>query len=147
MFEKLGKSLDEIVRNVGNDVKMTKIDLQTDAINVPYPEVSPAELRLEVGVGKLALTPGGEKLVEGTAVYNVAEWKPEILVEGGKVTVRQGKGWHFLGGWTDVRNEWTLALGTARPFALSVSKGVGESDLALGGVSMTNVSIDTRTGK
>src|SRR4051794_23664641 len=106
MFEKLGKSLDELVRNVSNDVKMTKIDTKVETISAPYPEVTPAQLRLEVGVGKLVLTPGGSNLVEGTVTYNVAEWAPEVTTDGGKVTVRQGRGWHILGGWDNVRNEW-----------------------------------------
>jgi hypothetical protein len=146
MFEKLGKSLDDLVRTVTTDLGMTRIDPKTDPISIPYPESSPVKLRLEIGVGRLNITPGGAKLAEGSATYNVKEWAPETVVSGGSVTLSQGHGWHVLGGWGEVQNSWDLALGTARAFELNVRRGVGESTLSLGGVPLTDATIETGTG-
>ncbi|MEP7285638.1 MAG: toast rack family protein [Chloroflexota bacterium] len=146
MFEKLGRSLDELIHTVGDDMRMTHIDPKTDPMSIAYPDNSPAQLHLEMGVGKLNLTAGGDKLVEGTVTYNVEEWQPQITVENNQVMIRQGRGWHVLGGWSDVQNSWDLALGTTQPIALSVAKGVGEGRLALGGVPLTEAQIDTGAG-
>jgi hypothetical protein len=147
MFEKIGKSIDEFVTTVAGDLKMTRIDPKSDPISADYPVDGTAKLRLELGVGKMKLSAGGNKLVDGTATYNVAEWEPTVTTEGNTVTVKQGKGYHVLGGWGEARNEWDLALGTVRPFELSVAKGAGESDLWLGGVPFTSVTLEAGAGQ
>ncbi len=147
MFEKLGRSLDEFIHNVGTDTKMTRIDLKTEPISIPYPETETAALRLELGVGILHLKRGGDKLVDGTVVYNVDEWKPEITTEAGRVLIRQHGGAHIIGNWDKVRNEWDLALGSARPFSLSIGKGVGESYVSLGAVPFEDFRLETGAGE
>jgi hypothetical protein len=147
MFEKLGKSIDEFVSTVGGDLRMTRIDPKSDPISVDYPAESDAKLRLELGFGKMTLSAGGSKIVDGTATYNVAEWEPQVETAGNTVTVKQGKGFHVLGGWGEARNEWDFALGTAHPFELSVSKGAGESNLTLGGVPLTAVTLEAGAGQ
>lgn len=146
MFEELGRALDNLIRNVTGG-STTRIDTRTDPVSIDYLESSPANLRLEVAVGQLKVTPGGDKLVDGTATYNIEEWKPEVVTEGGQVALKQGKGWSIPPFWGEMKNEWDLRLGTARPLALSVAKGLASIDLALGGIPLTDAVIETGAGK
>jgi hypothetical protein len=150
MFEELGRSLDTIIKRVVGDGAATPIDLKTDTISVNYPETGPADpvhLRLEVGVGKLTAAPGSAQLVDGTATYNIKEWSPEMAVNGGKVTLKQGNAGLLLPWWDSLRNDWDLKLGTAQPYELTVAKGVGEGTLALGGIPLTAAKIEAGTGQ
>jgi len=146
MFEELGRALDNLIHRVSSGTT-TVIDARTDAVSIDYPEGDLAKLRLELAVGKLKVVPGGEKLVEGTATYNVAEWAPKTIVEGSSVTLKQGEGWAIPPFWGEMKNEWDLRLGTARPLALNVAKGVANIDLALGGLPLANAVIEAGTGK
>ncbi len=147
MFEELGRTLDNLVRHVTGGGKTTQIDLRTEPVSVPYPGSAPVKLRLEIGIGKLTLAPGGEMLVDGTVTYNIAEWKPEVSVEGGKVLIKQGQGWPLWPVWGNMKNEWDFKLGTSNAYELSVAKGVAEGMLALGGVPLTAAIIDIGAGK
>jgi hypothetical protein len=146
MFEKIGKSLDEFIGTVGNDLRMTRIEPKTDTVDVSYPEAANPKLRLEMGFGKLKLTKGNNKLVEGTITYNVQEWTPEIKAEGDTVTIRQGRGFHVIGGWDKAKHNWELVLGSAAPFDLYVGKGAGDNKCDLGGVALANANIETGAG-
>lgn len=147
MFEKLGKALDSMVESVSTGLQLTEIDPHSQAIAIPYPESDPVKVRLEMGAGRLNLKAGGSNLIEGTATYNVQEWSPETIVEGNTVTLRQGHAWNVFGFWGNYRNEWDLALGTPRPYALHVGKGVGEGTMDLGGVPFTEAMLETGAGK
>ena len=114
MFEELGRGLDNLVKQMTSG-GLTQIDPRTDPVSVDYPETSPVALRLEIGIGKLNLMPGSEKLVDGMITYNVQEWEPKVAVEGGNVSVKQGEGWKPWPLWGNMRNEWELKLGSARP--------------------------------
>src|SRR5689334_84573 len=61
-----------------------------EAITVTDPESDETRLTLSFGAGKLKVSPGAENLVEGTAIYNVKELKPEILKNGNSVEIKQG---------------------------------------------------------
>jgi len=77
----------------------------------------------------------------------MAEWTPDVVTEGQFVTVKQGVGLHMLGAWHELCNDWKLALGTAKPFELTVTKGAGESQLSLGGVPLASARIEVGAGK
>jgi len=55
----------------------------TDEIAVAVPDADETRLKISFGAGELTLSPGGEDmLVEGTATYDVPNFKPEIRVDG-----------------------------------------------------------------
>jgi hypothetical protein len=147
MFEKLGKTIDQFFHSLGNETSLTRIDAKTETISAPYPEGNDVQLRVVAKVGKLEVTPGGDRLVDGTVTYNVEEWTPSVVTEGDKVTVDQELGMHVVGSWQNVVNDWKLAVGTARPFALSVSKGAGESTIELGSVPLVSATLEMGAGK
>ncbi len=126
----------------------TRIDPKTDAIAIDYPGNTPISLRLDIGIGNLKINPGGEQLVQGKITYNIKEWAPQTAVNGGSVTLRQGptSGIGNLSGLSDPQNDWTLSLGTAKPYDLTIANGVAKADLALGGLPLTAVSVEGGVG-
>jgi hypothetical protein len=88
------------------------------------------------------LAPGAKKLVEGTATYNIPDLKPEIKTDGGDVSITQGN--YKMNGipvFKDLKNEWDLKLGAA-PMDLTVNAGAYEGAFDLGGLSLTNLTIN-----
>ncbi|HEY2380440.1 MAG TPA: toast rack family protein [Terriglobia bacterium] len=147
MFEEIGRSLDNLLRVVSTNLSFTQIDPRTDAISADFPTIEPIKLRLEIGIGTLIVSVGNEKLVEGTATYDIQEWAPAINVEGGTVVVRQLHNLPLGPIVADRRNDWNLKLGTARPYSLNVAKGIVSGELALGGLPLTSALIESGSGK
>ena len=63
----------------------------TDEITVPIPETDEVSLRLSFGAGEMTLAPGAKKLVEGTATYNYAAFKPEVNIDDGNVEIKMSE--------------------------------------------------------
>ena len=126
----------------------TRIDPKTDAVSIEYPGNTPTSLKLEVGVGNLKVVSGGQSLVQGTITYNIKEWATQTVVNGGSVTLRQGttSGLGNLSGLNNPQNDWTLSLGTAKPYDLTISNGIAQADLALGGLPLTAVAVEGGAG-
>jgi hypothetical protein len=113
----------------------------TDKISVAAPD-GDAHLTLAFGAGKLTLAPGAKKLVEGAAIYNIPDLKPVIKTDGGDVSIAQGD--YKMNGmpvFKDLKNEWDLKLGTA-PMDLTINAGAYEGDFDLGGLALTNLTIN-----
>lgn len=115
----------------------------TDEISVSAPDTKSASLTLTFGAGTLDLSSGaGSDLVNGTITYNIPDFKPEIKRDGSNVTIKQGD-YKVDGfpGMNDVKNEWNLKLG-ALPLDLTINAGAYEGTLDLGGLALTNLSIN-----
>lgn len=120
-------------------------DTVTETIDVPAPAQAgtPTMVTLSFGAGKLHLLPGtGNSLLSGTAVYNVADFKPEITVTENAVSVKQGN--IELDSVPTVnekiKNEWNLALSN-HPIDLTIKAGAYSGDFELGGLSLANLHI------
>ena len=98
----------------------------TDQITVPAPSSGAARLTISFGAGKLSLSPGAGGLVEGTAVYNLKDLKPEIITTGNSVEIRQGsfKSFTYPG---NLKNEWNLRLGST-PMDLTIKAGAYDAE-------------------
>lgn len=115
----------------------------SDEIIVESLDGETAQLSLKFGAGKLSLSPGSDKLVSGTATYNVAELKPEITVRGDKVVIDQGSFDYQSTGWPnfdDLVNELDLQLGND-PIQLEINAGAFEGDFELGGLNLALLQI------
>jgi hypothetical protein len=84
---------------------------------VADPESDETRLSISFGAGKLTLSPGAKNLVDGTVVYNVDDFKPEIIKDGNNIEIKQGN-FKSLPPFNDMKNEWDLKLGSA-PMDLS----------------------------
>jgi len=106
---------------------------------------APASLVIGMGGGRLDMRSGGEKLVEGTVEYNIADWEPELSRSGKEVRIEQTiRDAAFLG--TRVVNNWDLRLG-AVPMDLTIQAGAYEGRLDLGGVALTGLRISDGASK
>ncbi len=117
----------------------------TENISVPLladPQAT-ADLTIKFGAGTLNLQPGAQNaLVEGTATYNVADFKPEVTVDGNNIEISQGN--LEIGGIPsfkkDIVNEWKLNLGNT-PINLVINAGAYEGTYELGGLSIQKLEI------
>lgn len=113
----------------------------TDEITVPAPDADNISLRLSFGAGDLTLSSGAKKLVEGTATYNYAEFKPVVNVDEGNVHIQVGdKEFNALPAFKDLKNEWDLKLGDT-PMDLTIESGAYHGEFELGGLSLNNLTI------
>jgi hypothetical protein len=118
--------------------------MATDQIQVALPAntASPVDLSLAFGAGTLKIHPGSNgMLVSGTATYNIADFKPVISVNGGKVRIEQGN-WHLTGipDLSNIKNSWDLSLGN-QPLNLSIEAGAYHADYQFGGLALANLTV------
>ena len=111
----------------------------TEQVSVPSPGSGQTDLTISFGAGKLTLSPGAAKLVEGTATYNVSALKPNVVTDGSRVEIKQGGEW-TLPEPSGIKNEWDFKLGS-RPMSLSVNAGAYTGEFELGGLSLTNLTV------
>ncbi|MBI5822745.1 MAG: hypothetical protein HZB18_01865 [Chloroflexi bacterium] len=112
-----------------------------DEINLPYPDAEEVNLKLSFGAGEMVLSPGEEALVDGAAAYNYAEFKPEIVQDGGDVQIKMGEvGVNFIPSFDDLKNKWNFKLG-AQPMNLTIESGAYDGTFELGGLSLTSLTI------
>jgi len=110
-----------------------------ESITVAAPDSQETRLTLSFGAGTLTLSPGAQNLVDGTAVYNVKDLKPEVRKNGGSIEVRQGD-FKGLPPFDEITNEWDLKLSDA-PMDLTVQAGAYEGHLELGGLALKSLTV------
>lgn len=111
-----------------------------ESITVADPDSDETHLSISFGAGELKLSPGAKNLVDGTAIYNVDDFKPEIIENGDRIEIKQGN-LDSIPPLEDLRNEWDLKLGSA-PMDLVISAGAYEGTLELGGLSLKSLEIN-----
>lgn len=110
-----------------------------ESITVAAPESDETRLTISFGVGKLTLSPGAQGLVDGTAVYNVEDLKPEIEKNGGSIEIKQGD-FKNPPPFDDIKSEWDLKLGNT-PLDLTVQAGAYEGNFELGGLALQSLTV------
>jgi hypothetical protein len=125
---------------VGERVEL--VDLRTEEQTVDVIEV-------DIGIGKLSVRGGSSALLDAEFTYNVEEWAPTV-----DYSVKNGKG-HLSITQPDAegksapdkaRNEWKLSLSEEVPLELSIDMGVGNVQLDLGDLRLTDLSVDQGVG-
>ena len=112
-----------------------------ESIEIADPESDETRLTLSFSAGQLTLSPDpkGANLVEGTAVYNVADLKPRIQKNGDSIEIRQGD-FKSLPFFEDMKNEWDLRLSDS-PLDLTLEAGAYEGTLELGGLALKSLTV------
>jgi hypothetical protein len=108
-------------------------------VSVPVPGSGDPRLTISFGAGELVLAPGASGLVEGTATYNVEQLKPEVVVQGAEVEIKQGD----LFGLVEPRgakSRWDFKLGK-QPMDFSINAGAYRGEFELGGLALTGLTI------
>ncbi len=111
-----------------------------DSITVADPKVDETRLSLTFGAGTLTLSPGAKDLVNGTALYNVSDLKPQVTSNDGAIAIKQGK-FENLPPFEGMKNVWDLQLGKA-PMDLDISAGAYNGKIELGGLALHNLAIN-----
>jgi hypothetical protein len=112
-------------------------------IDIPEPDAKEADLAIDFGVGELRLRPGAEnRLVTGTATYNVDDLAPSVESDGSKVRLEAGnleiKGIPNFS--DDIKNEWDFKLGDMS-MNLEINAGAYEGDFELGGLALKSLQV------
>lgn len=110
-----------------------------ESITVADPESDETRLTVSFGAGTLHLSPGAKNLVDGTAIYNVEDLKPNIQKNGSSIEIKQGD-FHSLPPFDDMKNEWDLKLSDT-PLDLIVQAGAYEGNLELGGLALKSLTV------
>jgi hypothetical protein len=111
----------------------------TDEITVAVPDTDEPLLKIQFGAGELSLSPGAEDMfVEGTATYNIPNFKPEINEGTDYVEIKQGEIKTL--NVTDFKNEWDLMLGET-PMELEINAGAYQGRYEFGGLALTGLTI------
>jgi hypothetical protein len=124
---------------------------ETENIDVPYlaDRQAIADVTLHFGAGNLSLQPGAtNKLISGTAKFNVADFKPTVSIDNNNINIEQGNikltGIPYIN--SDIVNNWNLSLGE-RPMSLVIKAGAYTGDYELGGLSIHSLSISDGASK
>ncbi|MCK6538831.1 MAG: toast rack family protein [Anaerolineales bacterium] len=110
-----------------------------ESITVPAPGEGETRLTISFGAGSLTLSPGAKNLVDGTAVYNIPELKPEVTNKDGSVEIRQESLKNVVN-FNDIKNQWDFKLGRT-PLDLTINAGAYRGDYELGGLSLTSLTV------
>lgn len=132
---------------VGERVEL--VDLRTEEQTIDLGGAERVVIELEIGIGKLSVRGGSSALLDAEFTYNVEEWAPTV-----DYSVKDGTG-HLSITQPDAegksapdkaRNEWKLSLSEEVPLELSIDMGVGNVQLDLGDLRLTDLSVDQGVG-
>lgn len=110
-----------------------------ESITVTGSRSGETRLTISFGAGSLSLSPGAKNLVEGTAVYNIPEFKPQIVEGENSVEIKQGD-FQNLVNFRDIKNDWDLKLGST-PLDLNINAGAYSGKYELGGLALTSLTV------
>jgi hypothetical protein len=129
---------------VACDPALTHIDPKTELIAIDYPPGNVATLNVELNEGNLSVKPGSNRFVNGSIFFDIKEWTPEIGTEGSRVTIQQGKGRGVVAGW---KHDWSLQLGSDKPFDLKIISGMANDNINLGGLPLLSFLMEKNQGQ
>ena len=111
-------------------------------------EIVRAEIEMKAGI--LEIGGGADALMEADFVYNVDQWKPEVIyeVDGGRgeLLVRMPKT-ELSGFGEGFKYEWDLRFNDDVPMELFVELGAGESDLNLASMHLERLKVMNGAGE
>jgi len=127
---------------ITTDIKTGPTVTEDILVSDPEPNAESVAVSISFGAGELTLNPGAEALIQGTAVYNVEDFRPEVKTEDGRVELSTGNlEIEGIPRFDDrMVNTWDLKL-SERPMDLRIMAGAYSSNLELGGVSLTGLRI------
>jgi hypothetical protein len=128
-----------------SDVTTTPVETPID---VAYPDSTDLHLRLSVGACRLKVRPGKrDTWITGLYTDPSGKLPCHVLEDGGSVRIKQGDNVLDYLNAIGKFPTFDLALGTGRPFRLTVEVGASENLFDLGGVPLTRLSFSTGAGK
>jgi len=124
------------------------MDKQHTDIHIPYPDAAERHLLIRVGACRLRIARGGnDAWVSGTYDDPTGTVACRTTVDGGSARITQEPRVPTLSSIGRGVPTFDLALGTARPFALTIETGASETTFEVGGVPLTRLSVKLGAGK
>lgn len=126
--------------------------LETKEESVELGGAERVEARITMGAGLLEITGGASALMDGTFIYNVAKWEPEVTYSiqngAGRLMVEQPDTRDsFPAELGNIRYEWEVSLNENVPLDLHVDMGAGEGKLELDNLRIDNFSFEGGAGE
>jgi hypothetical protein len=124
-------------------------DLQTKSQTVELGDAGAVDVEIQMGAGKLDVSGGASELLEASFTYNVEELDPRATYTGGRLEVRDSGvnvGIEFLADLDEFRNEWDLKFNQDAPMEMKINLGAGPSNLALGALALTSLTLEGGAG-
>lgn len=124
-------------------------DTKNEKNVIEFDGVKKVDFSIDIGVGKLKVEGGSDKLIDGQFIYNIEEWKPIVDYsknnDTGRLQVKQPSS-HFNNTPPKSRYEWNLLLNSDVLFDIDGDMGVGKSELDLSRVNFNNLDLDLGVG-
>lgn len=109
-----------------------------------------ASVQVNVGAGRLQVGGGADTLMDAEFTYNVEEWAPEveytITGDRGLLAVQQPRVTQIGLPVGNARYEWDLRFTEDIPLEMELNLGAGENNLALGGLNLDRLDVETGAG-
>lgn len=125
-------------------------ELQTRSQTVELGDADSVNVEVQMGAGELDISGGASQLLEASFTYNVEELNPQATYEGGRLEVKDSdvrEGISSLFDLDEYRNEWDLNLNEDVPVEMRIDLGAGRSNLALGTLALTNLTVNGGAGE
>ena len=123
-------------------------DLRTESHSIDLGSASTARVQIEFPAGELKVESGASSLMEGSFRYNAADWEPQVSYTQngtqGDLLINQKDDTLSVGDRLVI--QWDIQLNEEVPIELNVRTGAGTSDLALGKLNLTGLTIETGVG-
>jgi hypothetical protein len=135
---------------VGCGLLTTSVNaVKTESQSVELESATSANIQIDFPAGELNVQSGAGNLMDASFRYNVDDWQPQVQYSEngtqGELRVSQpGSGQVPVGG--EVINEWEIQLNEHLPMDLLISTGAGASQLDLGELDMTSLTVKTGAG-
>ena len=115
---------------ITTDIKTGPTVVDDISVADPQPQAESLNVSISFGAGELNLNPGAEALIEGTATYNVEDFRPKVKTDDGQVEISTGN--LEIDGIPNfsnrVENIWDLKL-SDRPMELKIFAGAYQGNL------------------
>jgi hypothetical protein len=124
-------------------------ELKSETQSVDLGSASTARVQLEFPAGELKVEGGAANLMDASFRFNVSDWQPEVTYSEsgahGELLVSQPGDDNLLVG-EGLVNEWEIQLSENVPMDLVIRTSAGNSQLELGGLDLSSLTIETGTG-
>lgn len=124
-------------------------DVKAESQTVDMDSATSARVQIDFAAGELNVGSGTSNLMDASFRYNVADWQPQVQYSEngtqGDLLVSQ-PGTDRLPVGDEVINEWDIQLNENIPMDLILRTGAGNSQLDLGQLDMTSLTVETGAG-
>lgn len=127
----------------------TIIDTRNEKNTIELENTKKVKLDLNIGVAKLNIEGGSDKLMDSEFIYNVEEWKPVVNLKKGETAELEINQPHSNVNniSNNIKYEWNLKFNEKVPFEINADMGVGKSDLDFSKMNLEKLDLKLGVGQ